>query len=460
MILNRLSIRTRITVGTLLLAGLFFAGTALLVERAVESILFQAATTLLHSDAAPFVAAITNEPGETLDSPGAGQLVAVVDPTGAIIQSTFPPALAARLGDIAAQTERTQEVVVPGADYLVRAERVQSASGTWTVYSARNEAASELVLEGLSSGLIFGLIGLTLLFGIVSWLLISAALRPVGRLRRSAEALVDSNSSDTLPVGPARDEVQDLAKTLNTLITNLRAATERERQMVSDASHELRTPLAILQAQLELLRTGDRSTLDSDIEAAERAVQRLVRLATTLLELSRIEASPEQGASQADDLERELVDAIDRARFAARSAEIAIEYHLAPSPAQPRAVAISPHGFAGILDNLLMNAITAVGHSGVIVTSLEEADAGAVLIVSDTGPGIPAEFIDRAFDRFSQASDSREGRQGTGLGLSIVAAIVHSAGGTIQLANSPGSGLRATVTIPIVGIPSHGGISR
>lgn len=331
---------------------------------------------------------------------------------------------------------------------------MSSPEGDWVIYAARNDAAAQLVLQGITQGLVGGLAALTVLFGAASWFLVSAALRPVERLRRSAEALSESTSNDTLPVGPAQDEVQELARTLNTLIQSLRAATDRERQMVSDASHELRTPLAILQAQLELIRTGDRSTLDADISAAERAVHRLVRLATALLELSRIEATVEGSRSSEAELDAELVQAVDQARFAGRMSDIAIEYRLDDVPVKNRSASISARGFAQIAENLLGNALAAVGDTGTITAELDRSAHVVTLRVADSGPGMPEDFIPRAFDRFSQASDSRELHAGTGLGLSIVAALVQSAGGTVTLANIAPSGLIATVTIPIVDPPA------
>jgi two-component system OmpR family sensor kinase len=267
MVLDRLSIRTRITIGTLLLAALFFGGTALVVHRQVEVMLVNASTELLRSDAAPYLTAIMREAGE-MDSPGEGQLITVVDPSGLVALSTFPRPLERRFTSIPTDDTAPQTISVGGADYLVLVTKVPGAGGTWRVYSAVNEAASQLVLDGITGKLGIALVVLTLVFGAASWLLTGASLRPVARLRRSADSLIDSDSAETLPVGPAKDEVQELARTLNTLIVSLRSAAERERQLVSDASHELRTPVAILQAQLELMRTGDRSTLSSDLAAA------------------------------------------------------------------------------------------------------------------------------------------------------------------------------------------------
>lgn len=324
-VLNRLSIRARITIGTLLLAAVFFAGVALVVRHQVENILQDASFEVLKSDASPFETAIQQEPNDSVDRPGEGQLVAVIDPTGVTRTSTLPAGLTLKLSRVDLGASGPQEIAAGKVTYLVAVDTVESSTGEWTIITARNQDASELVLADLTTGLVVGLGVLTLLFGVVSWLLTGAALRPVTQLRQSAEAIVASGSGELLPVGTAKDEITDLATTLNRLIDDLRSSAARERQMVSDASHELRTPLAVLQTQLELLRTGDRGTLDADILAAERATARLARLVGSLLELSRLDAGQRSSAAEVDALVDEAGEAIDRARLSAMSDQVEID---------------------------------------------------------------------------------------------------------------------------------------
>ncbi|MEP6478374.1 MAG: HAMP domain-containing sensor histidine kinase, partial [Rhodoglobus sp.] len=320
--------------------------------------------------------------------------------------------------------------------------------GTWYIVTARSEAASRLVLAGLTRVLIISLTGLTLLFGAASWALTGAALRPVTRLRLSAETIVATGSAELLPTGPAHDEVSDLATTLNRLIGDLRSAAEREKQLVSDASHELRTPLAILEAQLELMGTADRATAASDLEAAQRAAHRLSVLVANLLELSQLESDGGDHATPVSAIVDELEAAIDRARLAAASTGVTIDYDISAADAAGT-VALSAHDFGRVVDNLVGNSLKAVGGAGRIDVSLD-IDVDAVsLLVSDSGPGIPAEFLPRAFDRFSRADEARGGVDGTGLGLAIVAAAVESAHGTVSLANRGGGGVDARVVLPV-----------
>jgi signal transduction histidine kinase len=448
-VLGRLSIRARITIGTLLLAAVFFTGAAFVVHHQVESILRDSLAQVLRSDIGPYITAIQTEPDGAVDVPSQGQLIAVIDPAGATRTSTLPPTVTDALGSLDQTSSDSQELTPGGGQYLVTIERVSSAGGTWTVVAARNEDASSLTLMRLTAELIAGLALLTVVFGGVSWLLTGAALRPVTLLRRSAERIVSTGSADLLPVGPARDEITDLAATLNRLIDDLRASAARERQMVSDASHELRTPLAVLQTQLELMRTGDRGDLDADIRAAERATERLSRLVADLLELSRLDAGPGEQGTAVTELVAEAGEAVDRARLRAAQRSVTVELSVPESVSPAELAGMSAASFGRVLDNLLTNALAAMGETGAIeLTVSVEADALTVE-VADTGHGVAAEFLPHAFDRFSQEDPARSPSAGAGLGLAIVAAAVEHAGGTVRLENGPRGGARASARLPL-----------
>ncbi|PPF77856.1 hypothetical protein C5B96_15025 [Subtercola sp. Z020] len=394
---RRLSIRVRLTAGTLIIAAVFFAGTAVVVHRQVESILRSSSVMLLQGDAAQYQQEISDGRTSNLDTPAQGQLVAVIDPAGKVMQSSLPGELEPQLPTLAAGGTAVQDVRTPAAQYLVLARPVTTNEGVWQVVTARNEAASKLSLDNLTRALLWGLVILTLLFGVGSWLLASAALRPVTAMRRTAERLRGSSSVELLPVGPAHDELYYLATTLNELIGQLRASADREKQLVSDASHELRTPLAILQTQLELahLSTGDPAALLGEIESAERTVQRLSALAASLLELTRIEGMTSHEATGYAELADELVDAIDRARLLSSDSDVVVDYEivdagLLPGVAALSGVAVVPGaaGMPGVAASPGTPAMSgASAMSGAAATSGAAAVSGGV--AESTGSTLP-----------------------------------------------------------------------
>ena len=465
---SRLSITARITLGSLAVAVVIGAIAVIGIRLGVNAILNNATLTLLRHDAGPFEEQLLRHPTDIDASPGDGQYVALVSPAGAVAVTTLPRSLRP-YGKVALSADETvTRVSTQYREYVVRSAPVQTSDGVWHVVTARNEDSNQLVLDKLSLALIIGAAILVACFTAASFILTRTALRPVIELRRQADALAKrqqtgiatpsrDHGEELLEVPRVRDELADLAITLNGLIEGLRASADRERQLVSDASHELRTPLAVLRGELELaeLDSGDADALLTDVRQAQQTVLRLSNLATNLLELSRIEANQARGASTWPELEDELAGAIDRMRQASvvRGVECVIDFEVDQGGhGSDGSVKLSPQEFGRIVDNLISNAINAIGTAkgaGTITARLTRAEASARLSIVDDGPGMPADFLPVAFDRFTRADSARATTTGSGLGLAIVGALVDAAGGEIGLAPRETGGLEVSVTLPI-----------
>ncbi len=451
--LRRLSITARIAIGSLIVATLFGLVAVAVVRIGVSSILHNATLTLLTNDIDPYITELQANPAGTLDEPIGGQAIAVVSPSGQVVQSTLPRKLRARIAHLETFGTEAATVSAGGESYLVLKRDVVTSAGTFQVIAARNTETTDLILARLTVAMLVATVIAVLLLGGASWLLTRAALRPVSRMREQAETIADVSSTGLLPVGPAADELAALATTLNDLIRRLRASADREKQMVSDASHELRTPLAVLRGQLELaeLNAGNADALLEDIRSSHATALRLGQLAANLLELSRIDAGTAHGRADWRALTSELADAIDRARtLAGEDADLSIDFDYRPRDRSGggAVIGLSAPEFGRILDNLLGNAVTALGGSGVIGVELASDGEAVRLTVRDSGPGMPTEFIPVALDRFTRAEGSHSTLAGGGLGLAIVAALVGSADGSIVLANASEGGLLATVVLP------------
>ncbi|WP_162942622.1 sensor histidine kinase [Cryobacterium soli] len=447
--LPALSIRARITVGSLLVATVLFSTAAFFFRLEVQSILTATNETMLRNDAEPLIGELAANPTDAIESPSEGQLLAIIDPDGVVRKSSLPRSLDRQITTLSDLGPDPQTVNTPAATYLVSATTVTVPSGDWLVIAARSQQAPTLLLDELTGVLTLGTLILTIGFGLASWLLTGAALRPVTRLREEAESLSATGSSARLRVPAGKDEVSRLARTLNDFIERLRRGVDREKQIVSDASHELRTPLAVLQAQLELahLDSGDAPALERDIRDASATAGRLSRLATNLLELSKLESEQSPPETDWAGLVGEVTASVDRARIVREGHELDVVYRIDGD---------DPDGYYGIsstnmgqlLDNLISNAVTAMAGHGSVTVSLTRSGTGALIAVVDTGPGLPDEFIPLAFDRFSRPDSSRSSHSGgSGLGLAIVHAIVERAHGSVQLRNT-GTGLAVEIRLP------------
>ncbi|PYY48873.1 cell wall metabolism sensor histidine kinase WalK [Curtobacterium sp. MCBD17_023] len=474
--LRSLSLRARITIGSTVIAAVVIALLVLVMRLQVVNVVASATETLLDADTDPYVATLEVDSDPNLSPPGNAQFVAVVSPTGEITLSSMPRRLEQSLGSLRTTPAGTSVVELGGSQYRVVVEHPVNQAGRWTVVAARNSQAEAIVVDELTTTLSFTGLAILLAFGVASWVLATTALRPVNRMRREAERLSVAPERAELPVGPAQDELASLATTLNAFLARTRQATERERQMVSDASHELRTPLAILTTQLDLaaLDRDDARALAAHIERAKNSVARLSRLANDLLTLSRIEESERRAADGApqsattwSDLGDEVMAAVDRVRLIASAKDVTVDFELEPPTVadgsdEPR-YRLDTGGMAQLVTNTAGNAVAALPRGGTVLVSWRAASGEGVLQVTDDGPGVPESFVPVAFDRFTRPDEARTSRRdpdpttggvpmpgGSGLGLAIVRAVAERAGGTAALRNLPTGGLEVTVRVPAV----------
>ena len=446
----RYGIRARITGGSVLIAILFSTVAGVIIWGQIDRIVAEGSVAVLRADAAPYEDAI--RAGQALGDPGPGAFIAVVDSTGATLVNSLPRPLSDNIPSLLAGPGATHAVAAGDATFLVREAEVAGAGGRWHVISARDGQSQEQVLRSMTTLLIVAIAGIDIALGAASWALTTVALRPVRRMRAAAEVLAREGGDETLPAGPPEDEIAELARTLNTLILRLRAAADRERQIVSDASHELRTPIAIVRTQLEVARAEASSVeqLTADIARAEVALARLSHLADDLLELSRIDAQPVGGSASVGELATALTDAADRARLRALGRHVAVDYDDSEAVEADLRVALSTTDAGRILDNLVSNALAAIGEDGSIDLRLVAGPTAVELRVSDTGGGMEPSFAAHALKRFTRADDARTGT-GAGLGLAIVDGLASAAGGSIELLNRPGDGLTVVVVLPVLG---------
>ncbi|HVF31914.1 MAG TPA: ATP-binding protein [Acidimicrobiales bacterium] len=264
-------------------------------------------------------------------------------------------------------------------------------------------------------------------------------LAPLRRMTAHAEAIGAYDLSLRLPAPARRDEIGQLARTLNRMRDRLDAAVQRERQFVTDAGHELRTPLAIARAETELVRqeltdVSQRLGLSSAIEE----IDRLAGIAEDLLLLARADAASVLNRVDDVDLLRLAANAVSRFSNVAAAGGVSL------SAQGEAAVRGDARAIERALSNLVDNAIRHVPSGGRVEILVEPAPPGAVITVRDSGPGVPPEKLGTLFDRFTQAG---LGHGGAGLGLSIVAAVAASHEGGVRARNRPEGGLEIALEL-------------
>jgi two-component system OmpR family sensor kinase len=329
------------------------------------------------------------------------------------------------------------DVEAPDGRYRVFAiqageQVIQVAQPLWV----RERLAAQLALRTLWP---FALL-LPLLAALV-WTTVGRGLAPLERVAREVRRR-SHTSLEPLREGGLPDEVRPLAHALNDLLQRLGQTLEAQRTFVADAAHELRTPLAALALQSQLLeRAPDAAERRAALANLREGIERASRLVQQLLALARaeeaVDAAPE--AARVDDVAREAI----RQLTAVAQAK-GVDLGLVRSESV-RARCGAP-ALATLVANLIDNAVRYTPASGQVnVSAYGEGDA-ALILVEDSGPGIPAQDRDRVFDRFYRQPGA--GGDGSGLGLAIARRIAERAGGSIALEDAAIGGLRVRVRLP------------
>jgi two-component system, OmpR family, sensor kinase len=298
--------------------------------------------------------------------------------------------------------------------------------------------------------LVFGAPMLVLLTGMGGWALAGAILRPVRKMTDDAAAISQFNAQTRLAAGSGNDELTHLGDTLNSMLERLENSYRRERSFVDDASHELRTPLAIVRGELELALLHDHNPPETRtaIQRSIDEVDRMIALANDLLVSARNETGDASVDRTVSCDVRTVVESV-RSRYV----DDPVKFSVGDQVSVGTKVAMRADHLERAMLNLCENA-RRFAASSVVVSSTLNADGHVLVSVHDDGPGFPPEFIDRAFERFSVASESRtrEGEVvtgGVGLGLAIVADLVTRVGGTVRATNPLEGGAAVQVQLPI-----------
>jgi two-component system OmpR family sensor kinase len=290
-----------------------------------------------------------------------------------------------------------------------------------------------------------GVSGIILFFGLAGgWWISSRAIRPVENISATAIKISAGDLSQRIDTAEAESELGQLAAVLNSTFARLEASFAQQKQFASDAAHELRTPVSVIltQTQAALIRDRDTGEYKQTVEACQRAALRMKKLISVLLELARLDAGQEQMKRLRFDFSRTVADCVELVRPLADARGIKISTELPLLEIEGDAERLGQ-----VVTNLLTNAIQYNHDGGEVKTVLKFENGMAVLAVSDTGQGIPAEDLPRVFDRFYRADKSRSSGN-AGLGLAISKAIVTAHGGSIDMASEENAGSTFTVRLP------------
>lgn len=376
--------------------------------------------------------------GRKMDIYDDGVFIIAYSPSGDIVKGTEPdglPVLAYNGGRISTYTSGNLDWYV--YDYML--EDGSFIRGAYPVMG----------LSGFfSSVFLAALVFLPLMVALAAvggYFITKGAFRPLERMIATANGIaVGTDLSKRMDIDRASVEIKELADTFDKMLSRLEVSFKKEMQFTSDASHELRTPVAVIRAQAEyaLSHTSEEESREA-LEEIIAQVDRMMRLLDQLLSLARADGGTVK-------LHFEQINLGELAQVTVASME---------ERAGDKGVSLYFDGEADLMANvdetlmarlfinLLDNGICYTDEGGFVRLSLHRAGGNVVITVSDNGIGIPADKIERIWDRFYQVDPSRSRRGNSGLGLPMVKWIASVHDGSCSVESIPGVGSRFTVTI-------------
>jgi two-component system OmpR family sensor kinase len=290
----------------------------------------------------------------------------------------------------------------------------------------------QLVAIGLATSLAFS--------ALLAWYL----SRPIRSLRwafdSAAAGRLDTRVSPR--IGSRRDEIADLGRDFDRMAQHLQSLVAAQRRLLHDVSHELRSPLARLQAAVGLARQ-DPQKMEATLERIERETNRLDAMVGEILTLARLDSRTAGQSKEAVDFAHLAASIAEDARFEAE----ANGRHVKATISGDARVAGDPALLHRAVENVVRNAVKFTAPGTSVDIALSSSNDRVVLAVTDHGPGIPPDELNKVFEPFYRAAGTDS--SGFGLGLAIAQRAVEAHGGTIRAENVTTGGLRVKIELPL-----------
>jgi len=303
----------------------------------------------------------------------------------------------------------------------------------------------EEVLERFRETLLATMIPMILIGLVGGAFLASRALRPIRNLSLVARAIVDTSRFDArVPDDRSRDELNDLVVVFNQMLSKIEVLIEGMKSALDNVAHDLRTPITRVRIVAEEALDGDDAARREALADCLEETERLTTMLDTLMDISEAETGAMKLSMENVDLSALIDEVVELYDFVAEDKGVTVSVNSARALYLPA----DRSRLRQVIANLVDNAIKYTPRGGrVEIQSLQE-DHQVVLLVRDTGVGIPPDEVTRIWDRLYRGDKSRSQR-GLGLGLSLVKAVIQAHQGRVEVSTNSSGGSRFSLYLPL-----------
>lgn len=368
-----------------------------------------------------------------------GVYISVYDAQGYLLYGRTPTGFSGASTLIMDQMQQ----VGSGQDFWYVYDYCQSVDGYGNLWirGVASHSRSDSILRIITNAALILLPFFVALIALGGYLITAKALRPLSAMTETARAISEGNDlTRRIRLGSGRDEVHVLAHTFDQMMERLQSSFETEKQFTSDVSHELRTPVAVILSQCEYASQEGTppEELRGSIGVIGAQARKMSALISQLLTLARADSGKQK-------LQYELVNLSELAEIIVEEQNIAAEEKgiTLLTDIQPEILLRADETMMmRLFINLISNSITYGKPDGHTLVTLSANEAEITGSVQDDGIGIPADKLDKIWQRFYQVDPARTSgsSSGSGLGLSMVKWIVQAHGGRIEVSSRLGEG--------------------
>lgn len=281
---------------------------------------------------------------------------------------------------------------------------------------------------------------------LLSLLLSRYIVRPIRQVDRAARDLTHGNLRARANLNSGGSEIVDLGQRFDIMASQVESLLSSQRELLRNVSHELRSPLARLRLALELGRSNE-TRVESAFQRIEHETLVLDQLISQILRLSRVTDPAAEFRTETVNLGALIKEVVADASYEAAPRDILVQQN---ADDLELFVSAPEELLHSAVENVVRNAIRYSDDGGKVVLTLSTHAGNAILVVSDTGPGVPEEYLGAIFEPFFRTQTARaRNNGGEGIGLAITRAVIERLGGNVSASNRESAGLDVTISLPL-----------